>query len=65
MCAQMHKWKNSDISIKYFRCDNAVENLSVEKRAENSDWKQGLTLIAPPMISKSRTIWLKYVCKSF
>ena len=26
ICVKIHKWNDSGIPVKYFRCDNAVEN---------------------------------------
>ena len=42
MCVKIHKFKDSGIPVKYVICNNARENKSLEKRAENSDWKLGL-----------------------
>jgi hypothetical protein len=41
-CEQFHKWEQRDIPVKQVRCDNAGENIKLEKRCASADWKLGI-----------------------
>ena len=38
-CQQLSRWKDRGIPVKIIRCDNAGENLLLEKRLASKDWK--------------------------
>eukprot|EP00957_Ditylum_brightwellii_P201229 15324682-Ditylum_brightwellii.AAC.1 len=40
---QFGKWKQAGIVVKYLHCDNAGKNMSLEKRAQSSDWQFAIT----------------------
>ena len=65
MCVQINKWKDAVIPVKYVRCDNVLENKSLQKLSENSNWKLRIDLIKLPMIPHIWIIWLKWVLQLF
>jgi len=40
--AQLERWRQAGIKVKYIRCDNAGENKKLEERSDSADWKMGL-----------------------
>ena len=40
-CELLNKWRLSGKTVKYIRCDNAGENLSLQSRMGSTDWKFG------------------------
>eukprot|EP00957_Ditylum_brightwellii_P031781 2410183-Ditylum_brightwellii.AAC.1 len=39
MCTKFHKLKESGMPVKVIRCDNAGENLLLQKQANSAAWK--------------------------
>eukprot|EP00957_Ditylum_brightwellii_P115126 8779976-Ditylum_brightwellii.AAC.1 len=39
MCAKFQKWKEAGTPVKAIRCDNAGENLLLQKQANSVSWK--------------------------
>ena len=38
-CEQFEKWRQAGYPVKFVRCDNAGENILLEKRCKSKDWK--------------------------
>jgi hypothetical protein len=41
-CVKLTDWKTAGRNIKIIRCDNAGENIALEKRLKSSDWKSDI-----------------------
>jgi hypothetical protein len=41
-CVKLAQWKASGKNIKMIRCNNASENIALEKRLKGSDWKSDI-----------------------
>ena len=42
-CKQFYKWKEQGKQVTFVRCDNAGENLSLEKTANGEKWRMNIT----------------------
>ena len=42
-CEKLHKWKENGYNVTTIRCDNAGENVKLQKRSDSAAWKLNLT----------------------
>ena len=41
VCEMINQWKLEGKPVRRIRCDNAGENLTLQKRLKSADWKMG------------------------
>ena len=41
-CEHINHWKDAGMPMKYIQCDNAADNLKLDKRCNSPDWQMNI-----------------------